>query len=741
VKWARDPRTGVWEINGVPENLRATFSKRHGQVDAQLRREGLDPAAASTAQAKQAAATSREAKRRPGQGGDLRADWHDQARTAGHTPATIITAAMPGPTPTPSPAPDHGPRPDHRPASDQGLVPVQAGPPAEQCGVEQLVDVSERDVAGIAARVLAGPAPEIGARGGLTEHRKVVTRAEVLAGVMDAVPGGLATLAEGERLTDAVLRQAVAVALPAAGATHLTNAARYTSTEIVTAEREVLTAAADRHAGGYAPVRPEIVDLAIAGFEAGAGFPLSAEQRAVVTRLATAGHGVETVVGVAGAGKTTLMSALRSAHEAAGHTVAGAATAAAAAKNLQTEAGITSRTVASWLHRIDTHGPAALAGIDVLIIDEAAMVDDRHTARLLTAAGATGTQVVAIGDPLQLRAIGVGGTFAAIHQLIAGGELTENRRQRDHAERAALAAWRAGRRAATITAWATSGRVHVADHPDQVHEEMAAAWEVARQAWPDPYERIEQLLLLAHTNTDVAALNHRARVLARQAGDLVGPDQVWAVTEGRAAGTVLRLAVGDQVMTTINDPRLGVLNGHRGIITTLDPAGPGGGRVEITRSEVGPDGPTLVSAWLPAAYLTGGGLTHAYAITAAKAQGLTADRALVYGNAMDAHVLYPAMSRDRTRADLHLALAPLEDDATRARHGHPTTDHDRLARAVTAYTTTLNTSPDTLISTNLGWTPPPLHTERVEHAEHGVERVGPAEHVDVMSNGSGRRTR
>lgn len=64
--------------------------------------------------------------------------------------------------------------------------------------------------------------------------------------------------------------------------------------------------------------------------------------------------------------------------------------------------------------------------------------------------------------------------------------------------------------------------------------------------------------------------------------------------------------------------------------------------MEVTRREIGPDGPTLVSAWLPAAYLTAGGLTHAYAITAAKAQGLTADRALVYGNAMDAHVLYPA---------------------------------------------------------------------------------------------------
>lgn len=99
----------------------------------------------------------------------------------------------------------------------------------------------------------------------------------------------------------------------------------------------------------------------------------------------------------------------------------------------------------------------------------------------------------------------------------------------------------------------------------------------------------------------------------------------------------------------------------------------------LERREPGPDGPVLVRTWLPGHYLTAGGLTHAYAITAAKAQGLTAEQALVYGNAMDAHVLYPAMSRDRARVDLYLALHPLEDHTTRARHGQPT-DTDRLAR-------------------------------------------------------------
>src|SRR5512135_3189489 len=93
---------------------------------------------------------------------------------------------------------------------------------------------------------------------------------------------------------------------------------------------------------------------------------------------------------------------------------------------------------------------------------------------------------------------------------------------------------------------------------------------------------------------------------------------------------------------------------------------------------------------------------------------------------MDAHVLYPAMSRDWARVDLYLALAPLEDHTTRARHGQPT-DTDRLARAVTAYTATLDTPPDTLISTDLGWTPPAIH-----HPDQGdaAPSAGHVEHVD-----------
>jgi conjugative relaxase-like TrwC/TraI family protein len=663
MRWVRDERTGAWEVAAVPADLRARMSKRAGQVADRLQADGVDPEQASTEQAKTAAAKSREAKQRPGAGGDLRAEWHAQAAAAGVDPAALVAEAMPGP--------------EHAPA------PVDVPPAA----IAEWV-FREED--------------------GLTGHRKVTSRADVLAAVMDATRSGVADLEEAEHLTDAVLADELAVPLPATGAVHLSNSERFTTSDIVDAERTVLAAARDRYDGGLAVVPDDVLDLTVAQFEAGAGFQLSAEQRAVLTRLATAGHGVDTVVGVAGAGKTTLMAALRAAYEATGQTVAGASTAAVAAANLQTEAGITSRTIASWLARVDDG--QGLTGIDVLVVDEAAMVDDRHLARLLTAAGETGTKVVAIGDPLQLRAVGVGGTFAAVHGMVSGLELSENRRQVDVDERQALADWRADERRQALQTWSDTGRLHVTATPEQAHEEMLEHWTTARAEWPDPHDRIDRLLLLAHTNADVDALNQVAQQQLLDA-DQTAEGRQYTLTDGRR----LTLNIGDQVLARTNDRELGILNGHRGVVVDSDESG----RVQVERREQGPDGPEHVRTWVGLGYVERGGLQLGYAITASKAQGLTADQALVYGNSMDAHVLYPAMSRDRHRTDLWLALDPLETDADRARHGPPPNLAEARARAVTAYAAAIaGDRPDRIVLAELGEQPEPINpsTPAPEHA-------------------------
>ncbi|MGW8952349.1 AAA family ATPase [Streptomyces sp. NPDC055709] len=64
-----------------------------------------------------------------------------------------------------------------------------------------------------------------------------------------------------------------------------------------------------------AVVSRDTVDMTLSTVEAqhGGSFTFSDEQRAVLERLLTVGHGIDAVVGIAGAGKTTIMDTARQA--------------------------------------------------------------------------------------------------------------------------------------------------------------------------------------------------------------------------------------------------------------------------------------------------------------------------------------------------------------------------------------------------------------------------------------------
>lgn len=657
MRWERSETTGAWEVAGVPLELRVAMSRRSTQVAATV---GAD----ATVGVQKLAAAQLAERKQAVPAGDVRAAWRTRAETVVADVDAMVAAAMPGPPAgPPTELPDPGPR-----------VPG----PGE-----------------IAAHIWR-------ADGGLTATRKAVTRADVLAAVMDAVPGGLTAAAAAERLTDDVLAvPGHAVALPSEGARHLTNAQRFTHCSVLDAERTIVETATARLSEGAAELTQAAAELAVGAFEAGRGFVLSAEQRAVVARLLTAGHGLDVVVGVAGAGKTTLMAAARAGWEAAGLRVAGASTAAVAASNLQAEAGIASGTVASWLADI-TAGGDRMAAADVLVLDEAGVLDDRALAALLTAAAEHGTKVVAVGDWQQLRAIGIGGGFRRAHQLVAGLALTENRRQRDPAVRHLLDVWRDGGRRVTLAGLAEHGHVHAVETAEQARTAMLSAWWDQRVAHTgDAHDLLENLLVLAARNEDVEALNAGARELLRADGQL---------TAGRsyalAGGGRVEFAPGDLVRVRRNDygsrrpGGVDVLNGYRAEVIDATAAG-----VRIRWRRTGPDGHEHQEAVVSARTIAAGGLSHGYALTIAAAQGLTAEHALVYGPGADAYSLYPAITRAREASHLWLPAQVVESETTRARLGEARAETELLHRAVTAYAASLDQDPDGMVGDELLTTP------------------------------------
>ncbi len=639
ISFRRDERTGAWEIAAIPEATIRLFSKRDSQVRDLLTKLGIDYDSATTRERTAASTASKAAKNGEAAGvGDdvLRDYWQAEGRAAGDDPDAIAASAM------------------------------------EQDSRERNPGLDEL------CATIFDP------KNGLTSHSKEFTHAAAIAAVLDALPYGVADAEEAERLTNSVLRHAgYAVKLSPKGAQHFTHADRYTTADVVAAETLIVSEATSRLDNQAAVVSRDTVDMTLSTVEAqhGGTFKFSDEQRAVLDRLLTAGHGIDAVVGIAGSGKTTIMDTARQAWEAHGLVIAGASTAAVAAANLKAEAGITSRTLASWLTGIRTGG-VGLTGVDVLVVDEAAMCDDRDIAELLTHAAATGTKVVGIGDPKQLHSPGIGGSFAAVHHLVGGLTLSQNFRQKDAIERRALELWRDDNRVEALRAFAGTGRVHALADKDATLAAMLTVWTDKRATHIDDHTAVQQLLMLAATNEIVEELNVGARALRKASGDLTGPEHVYALP----GGDELILSVGDQVLLRTNDYRgkrsrsehEDVLNGYRGIVRAVDEER----RVLVEWREKTADGYRDVAEWVDADYIAQGGLSLGYAITGHKSQGLSVQETLVYGPGAQANALYTMMSRDKKESHLFLPLSVYETDADRARGGDALTEQEQLDRAV-----------------------------------------------------------
>ncbi len=169
-----------------------------------------------------------------------------------------------------------------------------------------------------------------------------------------------------------------------------------------------------------APALSVEVDKAIAWYEREAGIALARQQAEAVKLALTAK--VAVVTGGPGVGKTTIVRGIVSILKRKGLTVALAAPTGRAAKRLADASG----APASTLHRLLEWRPAGATfgrcpsnplEADVLIVDEASMLDVRLGADLV-AALAPGARLVLVGDVDQLPSVGPG---SVLGDVIASG--------------------------------------------------------------------------------------------------------------------------------------------------------------------------------------------------------------------------------------------------------------------------------------------------------------------------------
>ncbi|MDQ3954134.1 MAG: relaxase domain-containing protein [Actinomycetota bacterium] len=471
---------------------------------------------------------------------------------------------------------------------------------------------------GEVARRLASPA-------GLTAQNSTFSRREAIQGYCAELRDG-AAVPDVEAMADRFLEHDEIVAVGDPNATRFrlsdspiaagTHEARYTTEEMLATERRVVEHVLARQRVGVATVAPASLHTALRDHPT-----LYPDQVATVERVTTSGAGVDVVVGRAGTGKTFALDAARQAWEGDGYRVIGCALAARAAQELEAGSGIPSTTLAKLLNELEAKDWGGLGRDTVVVVDEAGMVGTRDLGRLLEHAELADAKVVLVGDDAQLPEIAAGGAFRAIKNRLGPMELTDVRRQPDEWERLALELMRQGRAAEAVAAYEHHSRVFAARSSDETRERLVSEW------W-DSFNQGEAAVMIAARRSDVIALNAHARELMAGAGRLGKAVEV-------AGGS---FAVGDLVMATRNYRGIGVVNGMRATVVAVD--SPSRSLTVET-----PDGARLV---LPADYLEEGHLTHAYAITGHKSQGMTCDKSFVLADeTLYKEWGYVAMSRGR----------------------------------------------------------------------------------------------
>jgi ATP-dependent exoDNAse (exonuclease V) alpha subunit len=275
---------------------------------------------------------------------------------------------------------------------------------------------------------------------------------------------------------------------------------------------------------------------------------LSSSQHRAVQEVLSGRDQIAALEGVAGAGKTTSLNAIRDAAEREGYSVEGFAPTSRAAHKLG-EAGISSSTLQ---HHLAQERQADTGEKHLYVIDESSLASTRQINEFLHRLGER-DRVLLVGDVRQHEAVEAGRPYYQLQQAgMRTAHLDEIVRQTDPALKEAVEQLARGEIRAAIDNLDRQGRIQqIEDREERFH---AIAQDYARHPQgtlvvsPDNRSRRELNALIHHELQErgqVQTPEQTFRVLeARQ--ELTGADRAWA--EQYAPGDVLRYSRGSRVV-------------------------------------------------------------------------------------------------------------------------------------------------------------------------------------------------
>jgi conjugative relaxase-like TrwC/TraI family protein len=475
---------------------------------------------------------------------------------------------------------------------------------------------------------------------------------------------------------------------------------QYTTARIIEAEQEILRGMREGQ-NQLGPVLSRSQAIAVADEHS----HLNRAQKAVVEDVLSSTDRIQGLQGVAGAGKTTTLAAIRSAAETHGYRVEGFAPTSRAARQLS-EAGIQAGTLQGFLAR--TANPDLGNQKHLYFIDESSLASTSQIREFLARLGPNNNdRVLLIGDIRQHQSVEAGRPFEQLQKAgMRTATLDDIVRQKDPALKSAVELLATGQVSAALGALQEQGRVKEIPNAEDRIRAIAKSYiespENTLIVSPDNASRRELNVAVRQELKATGSLgpeDHTFRVLV-QRQDMTGAERSWANhyeindvvryargsksvgIQAAAYATIVAIdpvanhltvektnqelatydprrltgvsvyqeidrefSVGDRIQFTAPDKSLSVANRDLAVIESIAPGGRVTARLDKNRQ-------------IEFAASEHRHFDYGYAVTSHSAQGLTAERVLVNGDTsvhrdlLNSRFAYVSISRASHQATL-----------------------------------------------------------------------------------------
>ncbi len=314
------------------------------------------------------------------------------------------------------------------------------------------------------------------------------------------------------------------------------------------------------------------------------------------------------IQGRAGSGKTTMLNPIMEGFRQSGIEVSGVAYTGKAAQQMKKSSNLDSKTIDSWLSSDDIKKGS------VLIVDEAGMVGTRKMHKLLDKAEYNDLKVILVGDENQLQPIEPGGTLHLVDRHIlqrapeCSSQINTIRRQNHEWMRDAVHAAALGQSDIALKIMNKHDLIDIFENPKTAREQLVRDY--LKTYKESPFDSA----VLSHDNLQTHIINKEVRQKLLDSGQ-VGEKGIIFNTEKMD----IELATGDNIIFTRNNYTIDVRNGQRGMIEQISQLN----KTITVKLEDGKERKFSQEECRD--------VNYGWAMTTHKAQGLTVEKAFVYG--------------------------------------------------------------------------------------------------------------